>query len=379
MLDAFITNMLPSTPRGFATWLVPIGFIALCFIARARRRAIEPTVPDIPAPDPRPPLVHPLLIGALNSRKSVARGSSSGAFDAALGSVVALVGFGALRFRHTPDASNAAPRHGMRPGMDSPVVTKRNRIPHRQRQEMVDAAFGETMLFTRDHRIALSPLDKEALALFMGQGSDRMTVADGCRRLRHGTKAYAQQKRFLKSSVALLKQAGLVTEVPLFEKLLGTPVVQIVQLWSLFVVGSMGGIGTGALFTVGVMIFYVALLERTPPLTPIGAQTLASARSNGTWAEAVTEEGVRLTQIPAGSDLVRLLATLVAMGDVQLATNLVERMAREGVFPADETGVQLRELFTRHPFDIDGAREASPVEYLHMAVEKGRQAIEDSA
>ena len=64
----------------------------------------------------------------------------------------------------------------------------------------------------------MSPLDKEALALFMGPGSDRMTVAAGCRRLRHGTKAYAQQKRFLKSSVALLKQAGLVTEVPLFEK-----------------------------------------------------------------------------------------------------------------------------------------------------------------
>lgn len=302
MLDAFITYMLPSTPRGFATWLVPIGFIALCFIARARRRAIEPTVPDIPAPDPRPPLVHPLLIGALNSRKSVARGSSRGAFDAALGSVVALVGFGALRFRHTPDASSAAPRHGMRPGTDSPVVTKRSRVPHRQRQEMVDAAFGETMLFTRDHRIALSPLDEEALALFMDPGSDRMTVADGCRRLRHGTKAYAQQKRFLKSSAALLKQAGLVTE-----------------------------------------------------------------------------EGERLTQTPAGSDLVRLLATLVAMGDVQLATDLVERMAREGVFPANETGVQLRELFTRHPFDIDGAREASPVEYLHMAVEKGRHAIEDSA
>ena len=377
MLDAIVTYVLPPAPWGFVTWLVPLGYIALCFVSRARRRASEPAVPDTPAPDPHPPLVHPLLIGALDSRESVTRGSSYGAFDAVLGGAVALVGNGALRFQLIPGSGGQAELDALRGGIDAPVIARGKRISPAQRIRIIDDAFGETMLFTRDRDVAVGPLDEEALALLMAPGSDRMTVAECCRWQRDGIKAHTQQKKFLESSEKLLKRAGLATDASPLERLLDSPLVIVVQLWSLFVVSSMGGAAAGITFTMAVMFFRTALIAGTPPLTPIGAQALAAARANSAWAEAATKGREPLRHVPTGQDLTRLIATLVAISDVQLATDLVERMVREGTFPTDEAGARLKELLRRRPYGIEGSRAASPIEYLHLVVDEERSDAED--
>ena len=123
---------------------------------------------------------------------------------------------------------------------------------------------------------------------------------------------------------------------------------------------------------IAVMIGRATLVDLGVRLTPAGARVLAQANANVRWAEGVKRGSVAVSLGLAPDEVVRLLATLLAMGRHDLAADVAECLACKGYVNRldDSRAREAIDFCTRRPYSNTSAMrtELSPADVLLESV-----------
>lgn len=123
---------------------------------------------------------------------------------------------------------------------------------------------------------------------------------------------------------------------------------------------------------IAVMIGRATLVDLGVRLTPAGAHVLAQANANVRWAEGVKRGSVAVSLGLAPDEVVRLLATLLAMGRHDLAADVAECLACKGYVDRldDSCAREAIDFCTRRPYSNTSAMrtELPPADVLLESV-----------
>lgn len=333
-----------------------IAFVCLCVLQNRMRRRHETPVPADVRAAPRPYDLHPALLGAQRFRKDREGADGANAASTALAAIVRLVGRGEVSF---------AERRGVPQGPGPVVPGGRRRAPDQAHDDALEAYGARLWLEVRDPA-RLDGLDAGALSLLTPSARASIEQVCGLPERRRGS--YRRLKHYLRDLRGALAETGLARPAGPLSRLVFGPGAILCAISSLVGPAALAANPDPALAplcvaaAIAVMLCRGALVDLGPTLTPTGADALATALGTVRWAESLGAGADRLGEL-AERDVPGVLATLLAMGRVDLAEGLAARLGEAPVTGDGSSPTQQALLLCRpRPFhDSNGVRrDVSP-------------------
>lgn len=392
-----IENLAAALLSFAAAWGIPIGYLLLCAIANRCTAARAVPLPQDIGVTSTPPDLHPVLLGALRCHHEGDRDNECNAYGTALAAVVAMIGRGELSFDvdERRATSSAVADQSSESAMSPFITDRRARKPRRRspRNEAVHT-YGSSLWLSRTGHAARSAnasgnshgnanrrdadreYDAAALELVMPPQVQHASIEE---LYGHAADSYKPLGRFLSTVTDDLVALNLAQHPGMLSRIIfSAPVAVAVCLSCLFcpsLVLEHPGTADAIVLCVmliAVMIGRATLVDLGVRLTPAGARVLAQANANVRWAEGVKRGSVAVSLGLAPDKVVRLLATLLAMGRHDLAADVAECLACKGYVDHldDSRAHKAIDFCIRRPYSNTSAMrtELSPADVLLKSV-----------
>lgn len=313
-------------------WGVPAAYATCCIVAHRLTAPKEIRVPDHLEPTHEAPPLHPLLLGALWFRKESELHNVENACEVTLAVVVRMIGRGLASFVESERSGPEAPK--------AAGASRREGLFSRLTQNMPLYSTQLQLTVSTEH---LDRYDRDACELVLPPRTRSANMEELCTYARDVGQHYNGLGVILSERTSDLYAAELVRTPGNFYSFLFSPVISfLVGIWALIgfmfigIEPSMPVIAAQFVFAMAIFIIRFAKVDVGARITPTGAQILAQAQATIRWARAAVKGDASVPHDLTSIDIADLLATLLATGNHDLATDIAGVLLRSGYGSRDD-------------------------------------------